>query len=117
MCPQGRLKVRTLIGGDHRRHLIQPCKRACATASAVIVVIGMACESIGARKYLNPSEGNRGPMRSMWTRSNRAPCRCGECQEQCDSVTLDFGLLTLEAGASPFLRISLDASEQSRGAA
>ena len=35
--------------------------------------------------------------------------RCGECRERCDSVTLDFGLLTLEAGASPLPRISLDA--------
>ena len=45
--------------------------------------------------------------------------RCGECREWCDSVTLDFGLLTLEAGVSPLLRVSLDAwpdSEQSRGA-
>ena len=35
--------------------------------------------------------------------------RCGECRERCDGVPLDFGLLTLEAGASPLPRVSLDA--------
>ena len=32
--------------------------------------------------------------------------RCGECRERCDSMTLDFGLLTLEAGVSPLLCVS-----------
>ena len=57
---------------------IQPSTKACATASAVIVVIGMGSGhrvnlSIHVSRYPNPSEGGRGPTRSMWTRSNRAP--------------------------------------------
>ena len=75
LCPQGELKLRTAIGGDRRRHpKSSPCTKACATASAVIAVIGMASGhcvnlSIHVSRYLNPSEGGRGPTRSMWTRT------------------------------------------------
>ena len=106
---------------------IQQCTKACATASAVIVVIGMASGhhvrlSIHVSRYLNPSEGGRGPTRSMWTRSNRAP-GVANVESGVTVCRWTFGRLTLEAGASPLPRVSLDAwpdiidSEQSRGAA